>query len=259
MLILKLIIVPLFILLVTFAGYRWGTKVSGILGGMPVVAGPIVVLLAFEQGQQFAMLSATTAIISVVPLLIFGISYCWACLKFNWFISFIIAVINWLIVANILLLFSIKAEFALLITFIALSIAPYILPAISSLAQPVKKGHDLIWRMLAGGLLTLLITQTALFLGERWSGMLAVFPIIGSVLAIFTHVTQGREYVTLLYRGMIRGLYSLTVFFYVLAIGWGQSGMILPIIIAVLCAILIQVVIQIFSSMQFLKFQFRAK
>lgn len=46
MLLLKLTLVPLFIALVTLAGKRWGNRLAGILGGLPIVAGPIVVLLA---------------------------------------------------------------------------------------------------------------------------------------------------------------------------------------------------------------------
>ena len=58
MLLLKLTIVPLFIALVTLAGKRWGTRLAGILGGLPVIAGPIVVILALEQGQAFGVQAA---------------------------------------------------------------------------------------------------------------------------------------------------------------------------------------------------------
>jgi uncharacterized membrane protein (GlpM family) len=47
----KIIHHSFFILLVSLAGRRWGTKVAGILSGMPVVAGPIVVLMAIDQGD----------------------------------------------------------------------------------------------------------------------------------------------------------------------------------------------------------------
>ncbi len=63
---LKLLIVPAFILLVSLAGRRWGTTVAGILAGMPVVAGPIVVLVALEQGVGFGIYTATAAVTGVI-------------------------------------------------------------------------------------------------------------------------------------------------------------------------------------------------
>lgn len=245
MLFLKIIIVPFFILLVTLAGRKWGTKVAGILGGMPVVAGPIVVLLAVEQGQKFGIHAATSAIISVIPLLVFGIIYCWMSLKFNWVITLITATLSWLLVANILILISLNLVSALCLTFISLWIAPQILPQNFSVRSLSSKSNDLVWRLIAGALLTVTITQSALQLGERWSGMLAVFPVIGSILAVFTHRSQGAENVTLLYRGMMRGLYSLVSFFCILAFTWGNLNFWLAVMISIITAILIQIIIQI--------------
>ena len=74
MLLLKLTIVPLFIALVTLAGKKWGAQLAGLLGGLPVVAGPIVVFHAMEQGQAFGVVASTSAIASVVALLAFGLA-----------------------------------------------------------------------------------------------------------------------------------------------------------------------------------------
>lgn len=253
MLFLKIIIVPFFILLVTLAGRKWGTKVAGILGGMPVVAGPIVVLLALEQGQSFGIQAATTAIISVVPLLVFGVIYCWVSLKFNWFVSIIGAALSWLAVANVLLIFTLDVPMALGITFIGLSIAPLLLPNILPPQNLANKSNDLKWRLIAGAVLTLTVTQSALLLGERWSGMLAVFPVIGSVLAVFTHQALGAEYVTLLYRGLMRGLYSLAIFFCILALGWVNFSFWSSVTMAIIAAILMQVVIQMWKFLHLQK------
>lgn len=65
MLLLKLTIVPIIILLITLAGRKWGSQIAGMLGGMPVVAGPIVVLLAVDQGVTFGIHAATSAIAGV--------------------------------------------------------------------------------------------------------------------------------------------------------------------------------------------------
>ncbi|QAY92927.1 hypothetical protein CUN63_24935, partial [Pseudomonas sp. ACM7] len=62
MLLLKLLVIPGFLLLISLAGKRWGPSVAGWLSGLPVVVGPILFFLAIEQGQVFAAQSATAAL-----------------------------------------------------------------------------------------------------------------------------------------------------------------------------------------------------
>ena len=40
----KVLLAPLCVVAVSLAGRRWGTAAAGVLGGLPVVAGPILVL-----------------------------------------------------------------------------------------------------------------------------------------------------------------------------------------------------------------------
>jgi chromate transport protein ChrA len=51
-LILKLLLIPGFLLLISLAGKRWGPSVAGWLSGLPVVVGPILFFLAIEQGPR---------------------------------------------------------------------------------------------------------------------------------------------------------------------------------------------------------------
>ncbi|MGF6700501.1 hypothetical protein OKW38_005113 [Paraburkholderia sp. MM5496-R1] len=57
---LKLVLVPAFLAALTAAARVWGPSVAGWLAGLPVVAGPIMLLLAVERGPAFA------AVVSVV-------------------------------------------------------------------------------------------------------------------------------------------------------------------------------------------------
>ena len=53
MLLLKLLLVPGLVAAVTLAVRRWGPAVGGWLAGLPVVAGPVLVFYAIEQGDAF--------------------------------------------------------------------------------------------------------------------------------------------------------------------------------------------------------------
>jgi hypothetical protein len=51
---LKLLLAPLLLIGSSLAGPRWGVRVAGILVVLPVVAGPILLILYLEQAGRFA-------------------------------------------------------------------------------------------------------------------------------------------------------------------------------------------------------------
>lgn len=244
MLFLKLTLVPLFIAAVTLAGRRWGAGVAGLLGGFPVVAGPIVLFLALEQGPQFGALAATAAISAIAGLLVFAIAYCWACIRWPWPAALGCALVAWLVTATGLALLPALPQVALGVAGLALVLTPRLLPR--SLPPSPAKGSlsDLPYRMITGGLLTLAVTSAAATLGEVWSGLLAVFPIIGLVLAVFTHRAQGPHQVAHMYRRMVRGLYSFAAFFLVLALLWPQVALWPACALAIAAGVAIQALVQ---------------
>src|SRR5262249_40942135 len=55
---LRLALVPAAVWLASLAARRWGHAVSGYLGGLPFIAGPITFYLALDYGTEFAARSA---------------------------------------------------------------------------------------------------------------------------------------------------------------------------------------------------------
>lgn len=245
MLLLKLIIVPLFIALVTLAGRKWGTQLAGLLGGLPIVAGPIVVFLALEQGQAFGVVASTSAMASVLALLAFGVAYSWFSLSKTWPMAYVFSLMVWIATAFLLAQLTLTPFIALALAIIAIALTSVSLPKVTFKVNAATSLNDLPLRLVAGALLTLAVTQSAHLLGGNWSGILAVFPVIGSVLAIFTHRSQGAAAVTQLYRGMVKGLCSLTLFFLILSFAWQGHSFWWPVIIAVLAALSVQLLFRL--------------
>lgn len=245
MLLLKLTIVPLFIALVTLAGKKWGAQVAGLLGGLPIVAGPIVVFLALEQGQAFGVVASTSAMASVVALLAFGIAYSWLSLSNAWPVAYALSLVVWTLTAFLLAQLSLTPVIALALAALAIALTPVSLPKVTFKAPAATSLKDLPLRLIAGALLTLAVTQSAQLLGGNWSGILAVFPVIGSVLAIFTHRSQGAAAVTQLYHGMVKGLCSLSVFFLILTMAWQGHSFWWPVMMAILTALAIQLLFRL--------------
>ncbi|XID74089.1 hypothetical protein ACF3NA_05820 [Alkanindiges sp. WGS2144] len=245
MLFLKLTIVPLFIALVTLAGRRWGTQLAGLLAGLPVVAGPIMVILALEQGTEFGVSAAIAAIAAVAALLGFGIAYAWASMYWRWPLALFSALLVWFLLASLLVYFSMNAGLSVLIALAALLVTPKLLPPHTAQALVATSLKDLPGRMFAGATLTILVSQMAFWLGGQWSGVLAAFPIIGSILAVFTHMRQGAMAVAQLYYGMVQGFYSFSLFFLVLAYGWPVWNFWVTLMVAIVAALALQGLIKI--------------
>lgn len=252
MLIAKLTLVPLFIAIVTFAGQRWGHRVAGLLGGLPVVAGPIVILLSLEQGIEFGAQASLAAMAAVSCLLGFGIAYSWAGIYWRWPVALMLATATWFALAmSLSFVFSLVSQqllVALPCAIIALIATPFCLPKLHlTQTRQAAKSH-IVYRMLTATALVLGITGTAKLLGETWSGLLAVFPVIGLVLALFTHQSHGAGHVAQVFRGMVRGLYSFVGFFLTLHFLLPMFGLLVAALAATFFALLIQGFIQFVKS-----------
>jgi len=78
--------------------------------------------------------------------------------------------------------------------------------------------------MALGAVLVLTVTHFAENLGPSLSGVLAMFPVMNTVLALFTHRSAGSGAVIQLLRGMVYGLYAFATFCVVLAWALPRTG-----------------------------------
>lgn len=71
----KLLLSPLCVVAVSLAGRRWGVAVAGVLGGLPVVAGPILLVLTLVHGRQFGAEAAAGTLLGLAALTLFVVVY----------------------------------------------------------------------------------------------------------------------------------------------------------------------------------------
>ncbi|GAB3357939.1 hypothetical protein [Lysobacter tyrosinilyticus] len=219
MLALKLLIVPIFIVLITLAARRWGPQVAGMMAGFPLVAGPILLFICIERGHAFAANAAAASVSAVIAALVFGVVYAWMCRSRAWWWSLPAALAAWAATAFALAHLQLPLMAATVITLGALWLAPRSLPAASptTTAKPAPY-TEILARMTAGALLVAAVTGAAGALGSRWSGLMAMFPVLASVLCMFSQRSQGPAYVAQLVRGMMAGYFSFAAFCVTLAV-----------------------------------------
>jgi hypothetical protein len=248
---LKLVLVPAFLLGVSLAGRRWGPAVAGRLAGLPVVAGPIVGFVAAEQGVAFATGAASAALASVFASVVFYLAYAHATIawRHDWPVAIALALAAWFAAAFALTWVPATPSMSALFAVVTLAAGPSLFPRATMHGALRAVGRvDLAARMASGACLTLIVTTIAAAVGPRWSGLLAMFPILGSVLAVFSHRAQGAAFTAALLRGLTSGLYSLAAFFAVLTAALPTVGAVAAFAIGIAAALIAQVLVQRIAS-----------
>lgn len=210
MLLLKLTIVPLALLALGMAERRFGPRLAGWLAGIPVVAGPLLVFVTLAHGRAFGAHAALGAWLGIVPWLGFANTYALAARRLSWGWCALLASGVWLVLAYLAVLAEQGPTWLQVLPLIAYLAVALAYPR----RAPTPGGRTGGWwslpaRMLAGAILTLLITQTSGIVGPGWSGTLAVFPVMGSIITISNHVQRGPEAVRDVVAGMSMGLSSV--------------------------------------------------
>jgi hypothetical protein len=213
MLALKLTLVPLFLLVVSMSGKWWGPTIAGWLAGLPFVAGPILFLLVLDHGPVFGARAATLALSAILASEAFNFTYAWSCRSRQWPTALAAGLSSWLVAAIGLAAMPASPAWAIVAALVAVALGQTFLPRSSAVARiaPLTR-NDLIGRMIAGAALTVAVTTLSSTLGAKWSGLLAVFPLLGIVLSVSSHRAQGPDFVISLLRGMVLGRFSFAAF-----------------------------------------------
>lgn len=239
---LKLVLVPALIGGVTLAGRRWGPGVAGWLSAFPVVSAPILFFIAIEQGAPFAAHASAATLSAVLAILLFGISYAWVATRYSWKASTLFSFACYFVAVTALSLWSPSLLVAGLAVSAALALAPRIYPTPASSPATIVSApaNDIWWRMIAGAVLVLLVTHFSSRLGPQLSGLFAMFPIMASVLAVFSHKHSGPAFTIKLMRGMVLGYYAFSCFCLVLALALPVMGIGMAFLLSLVAALLVQ-------------------
>ena len=216
----KVLLSPLCVLAVSLAGRRWGMAVAGILGGLPVVAGPILLVETLLHGRGFGADAAAGTLLGLAALTAFVVVYGRVAVTTGPVRSVLCGWTAFLLGVAVLSL--VQPPPALSLIFVAVCFAGglRLLPAppTAPLAPVAPPWWDLPARALAALTLVLALTAASGALGPHLSGLLAPFPVITSVLAVFTHAPGGAAQLDLLLRNFLRGFSGFAAFCFALTL-----------------------------------------
>jgi hypothetical protein len=216
----KLLLAPSFVVAASLAARRFGPRVGGLVGGLPVVAGPILLAYALSHGRAFAAGAAAGTLLGLVSLIAFVVVYARLAAHRPWAVSLLV---GWLAFGVATVAFSalsvpLGGDLALAAAGLALGLASLPRPAPASADEQVAPAWDLPLRAACALALVLALTAVAGWLGPQLSGLLTPFPIIATVLSAFTHAQRGTDELLRLLRGLLSGFGAFALFCFTLSL-----------------------------------------
>jgi hypothetical protein len=215
----KILLAPLCVVAVSLAGRRWGVAAAGLLGGLPVVAGPILLVMTLLHGGDFGADAAAGTLLALAALTTFVVVYGRVSAMGGPVTSVLCGWTAFLLVVAGLSLVEPPPALSLILVAGCFALGLRMLPPpLTSPAVAAPPWWDLPARALAALGLVLALTAASGALGPHLSGLLAPFPIVTSVLAVFTHAHGGVAQVGVLLRNFLFGFYGFAAFCFVLAV-----------------------------------------
>jgi hypothetical protein len=216
----KILLAPLCVVAVSLAGRRWGVAVAGVLGGLPVVAGPILLVETLLHGRDFGAGAAGGTLLALAALTAFVVVYGRVAVAAGPVPSVLCGWAAFLLGVAILSPVQPPPALSLVFAAVCFALGLRLLPPVPVPRRPpaAPPWWDLPARALAALVLVLALTAVSGTLGSHLSGLLAPFPIITSVLAVFTHTHGGVAQVGVLLRNFLLGFYGFAAFCFTLAV-----------------------------------------
>jgi hypothetical protein len=246
----KLLLAPAFVVAASLVSRRYGVRVGGVFGGLPGVAGPILLVVAITEGTDFAARAATGALLGVVALMVFVVAYIVVSRSLSWpwavaagWTSFFagVAVLEPVHVGPL-------AALALACAACALTLLLVRRPPPAHGEAPPPPRWDLPLRAVCAAVPVLVVTALARTLGSHLTGLVAAFPIITPVLAAFTQAQQSQQESTRLLRGMTAGFFSYALFCYIVAVSVRGLGIAGSFVLATAAALALQAVVLVVTQ-----------
>jgi hypothetical protein len=242
---LKLLITPALMLVISLASKRWGTRIGGLLSGLPITSGLVMLFLSLEQGPAFVLMAVPGALAGLAAIQatylfyllatrrVSAVTGCMAALALYGATAYLMSLAGLLVLSIIATL--------LLIVVIIVATAKQTPPATAAYVPLPRWAIPM--RMLTATLLLLAITASATWLGPVISGLLAPIPVIAWPLAVFAHVQSGRHELAAIIRGNAIGAVGVVGFYLTLKYSIVQWGALLSITMAVVLAVVITAVL----------------
>ena len=215
---LKLALTPLLIGGASLGARHWGPTAGGWIVSLPLTSGPVALFLALDRGPTFAADAAHASLAGCLAIAAYCLTYSRLAGR-GWPAALAVATGGWLagaLAAEATASWLVPATLALVVTATAGALAFLPARAAGRRAAPSGRG-DMAIRMAVGAFVVVAVTELAPFVGSAVAGLLAMLPIIGTILAVFAQRSGGPSDGVSVQRGILSGLFGTAAFLAVVA------------------------------------------
>jgi hypothetical protein len=217
MVFLKLALVATSVLLASLAARRFGHALGGTLAGLPMIAGPIIGFVLWQEPLSQARAIALATLVCLPAAMLHMACFAWAGTRWRWPGALALANIAFMLAGSLLSVLPLPPAAVMLLALLAPSLGLIALPRLRIAPSAVGIPHlELALRVLAAVTMAWIIMRGAGVLPAAASGLLLALPIAGNVLPCFTLPRYGAAATVALIAGFMRGVYGFAAFFVVL-------------------------------------------
>lgn len=217
MIVLKVALVALSVLLASLAARRFGHAVGGLLGGLPMIAGPIIGFVLWQEPLESTRAIVLATLVCLPATIVHLVTFAWATTRWRWPAALLTANAAFLACGVLLtalqLPSSVVVALALAAPLFGLAAMPRRRQAAGAVSTPAL---ELGLRVVAAMVFAAAIIASAGVAPAALSGLLLAIPITGNVLPCFTLPVHGPAATVALLAGFVRGLLGFATFFVVL-------------------------------------------
>jgi len=216
-LILTFVIGSLFVTIITIISERSGTKLAGLIGGLPSTAVVALFFIGFTQSTYITAQATTLMPIIGGANALFVVVFILLARK-KFYFALLGSLVTWFILSSIFLYLKPNLFWSLIGCLALLMISYYILEIKSNIKSFSKKRvkytlSQLSFRALLSGALITFAVFIAKFGGPSIGGIFATFPAVFLSTAIITHITHGKEFSSAVMKViMVSGVLNVTLY-----------------------------------------------
>ncbi|MFI5259589.1 MAG: hypothetical protein ACHQ01_08285 [Candidatus Limnocylindrales bacterium] len=249
---LKLILTPLLVGTASLGARRWGPMAGGWIVSLPLTSGPVALFLALDQGPTFAAAAAHASLAGCLAIAAYCLTYSRLAER-GWLLAVAVAAAGWLagaLLAEVTSSWLVVGTLVLVVAVNAAALALMPVPVSRGSSAPAGRG-DIAVRMAVGAFVVVFVTGVAPLAGPTVSGLLAMVPIVGTILAVFAQRAGGPQDGSSVQRGILAGLFGTAAFLAVVAWAITPFGVAPAFIAAIAMVALVQfVALRVFSPMR---------
>jgi hypothetical protein len=215
-LILKALLTPALLGAAMLATRHWGDRAGGWLLGLPIVSGPISVMLLLEHGERFAVSAAHSTLAGFIAGGAFCACYAWTSERYRWPVSLGASTLALLGTAWVLAPLQLDWVRSGLLVAAMLALLAHTVGNRPEVAHPGRtRKRDVLMQVVIASSVVVALTTFAGSLGSNVAGLLAPLPVVSAVMATASIRKAGGGAANDLLRGAVAGSWGGAAFFVV--------------------------------------------